>query len=44
MILTLQYLDSLICDIKTDIEVAKQSLKRKAYDDLRRDELFTKKQ
>ncbi|KAI9473930.1 MAG: hypothetical protein EXX96DRAFT_488825 [Benjaminiella poitrasii] len=36
-------LDALICDIKTDIEVAKQSLKRKAYDDLRNDKIFTTK-
>ncbi|KAF1805003.1 hypothetical protein V8B55DRAFT_1495263 [Mucor lusitanicus] len=34
-------LDALICDIKTDIEVAKHSLKRKAYDDLRHDALFS---
>jgi riboflavin kinase len=33
--------DALICDIKTDIEVAKHSLKRKAYDDLRHDALFS---
>jgi riboflavin kinase len=37
-------IDALITDIKTDIEVAKHSLKRKAYDDIRSDDLFTKKQ
>ncbi|KAI7907565.1 uncharacterized protein BX663DRAFT_491327 [Cokeromyces recurvatus] len=37
-------LDALIRDIKTDIEVAKHSLKRKAYDELRNDKLFTTKQ
>ncbi|ORZ19734.1 hypothetical protein BCR42DRAFT_410392 [Absidia repens] len=34
-------LDALICDIRTDVEVAKQSLKRKAYDDCRNHALFT---
>lgn len=34
--------DALICDIKTDIEVAKHSLKRKAYDDIRHNEVFKK--
>ncbi|KAI8993193.1 hypothetical protein BDB01DRAFT_775524 [Pilobolus umbonatus] len=33
-------LDALICDIKTDIEVAKQSLKRKHYEAIRNDSLF----
>ncbi|KAI8641324.1 hypothetical protein BD408DRAFT_389068 [Parasitella parasitica] len=37
-------LDALICDIKTDIEVAKQSLKRKAYADLCHDKLFYTKE
>ncbi|KAG0170820.1 riboflavin kinase [Apophysomyces sp. BC1034] len=37
-------LDALIRDIRTDVEAAKQSLKRKAYDDLRSHELFTTSQ
>ncbi|CEP11092.1 hypothetical protein [Parasitella parasitica] len=37
-------LDALICDIKTDIEVAKHSLKRKAYSDLCNDMLFHAKE
>lgn len=34
-------LDALITDIKTDIEVAKQSLKREAYVAISKDKLFT---
>ncbi|KAI8889549.1 Flavokinase-domain-containing protein [Backusella circina FSU 941] len=34
-------LDALICDIKTDIEVAKHSLQREAYSKVRNDTLFT---
>ncbi|KAI8334346.1 hypothetical protein BC941DRAFT_400449 [Chlamydoabsidia padenii] len=34
-------LAELIRDIKTDVEVAKHSLKRPAYDQLQQDELFT---
>ncbi|CAO3608540.1 unnamed protein product [Cunninghamella echinulata] len=34
-------LDALICDIRTDVEVAKQSLTRKAYDDAQHHSLFT---
>ncbi|KAF7722106.1 riboflavin kinase [Apophysomyces ossiformis] len=37
-------LDALIRDIRTDVEAANQSLKRKAYDDLRSHELFTTRQ
>ncbi|ORY96524.1 hypothetical protein BCR43DRAFT_491846 [Syncephalastrum racemosum] len=37
-------LDALITDIRTDVEVAKQSLQRPAYDKLREHELFTSKQ
>ncbi|OBZ91310.1 Riboflavin kinase [Choanephora cucurbitarum] len=36
-------LDALIRDIKTDIEVARQSLKREAYGAIRHDTLFSKK-
>jgi riboflavin kinase len=35
------YSDALICDIKTDIEVAKHSLQREAYSKVRNDALFT---
>ncbi|CAO3623141.1 unnamed protein product [Cunninghamella echinulata] len=34
-------LNALICDIKTDIEVAKHSLKRPSYDQLQQHSLFT---
>ncbi|ORZ15173.1 hypothetical protein BCR42DRAFT_416560 [Absidia repens] len=34
-------LRDLICDIKTDVEVAKHSLQRPAYDQLQYDSLFT---
>ncbi|KAI8991602.1 hypothetical protein BDF20DRAFT_811995 [Mycotypha africana] len=37
-------LDDLIRDIKTDIEVAKSSLQRKAYNELSNDALFTESQ
>ncbi|KAI8329008.1 hypothetical protein BC941DRAFT_443984 [Chlamydoabsidia padenii] len=37
-------LDALICDIRTDVEVAKHSLKRKVYDDARNHPLFITKE
>lgn len=35
------FVDALVTDIRTDIEVARHSLKRKEYKDLKSDKLFT---
>ena len=35
-------LDALIRDIRTDVEVAKKSLQRPAYEAFKKNELFTK--